>query len=167
MGKIILTTWFALIIISSTLLAYSVLFEIDSYDTVVNFKFQINEVIIEKNSTSQDITRLTITASLWNPSRFSSFEFISIEGYVFLNGQEPEYLHGREYFFRTVLPNENVSISWSYSIESQDLDLFNEADANGAWSWYFIIQVFLDSNIVGRSRYDRSQPFQGVKIITS
>ncbi|MFX0049918.1 MAG: hypothetical protein ACFFAJ_13520 [Candidatus Hodarchaeota archaeon] len=165
MGKIILLTWFALILIFSTILVYSVLYEIDAYDTVVKFQFQINEVIIEKNSTD-DIENLIIFASIRNPSQFSTFEFNSIRGYVFLNGLEPIYLHGREYFFKDVLPKENVSVSWGYSIEPQDADLLNEADESGTWSWYFYILVFLDSNIVGRNYYDRSQPFQGVKVIT-
>ncbi|MFX0170535.1 MAG: hypothetical protein ACFE9L_01315 [Candidatus Hodarchaeota archaeon] len=167
MGKIILITWFAIIIIFSTILIYSVFYEIDAYETVINFKFKINEVNIEKNSSTNEIIRLRISASIWNPSSFSSFQFNSIRGFVLLNGLEPEYLHGREYFFRTILPNENATVSWSYPILSHDAELLNEAEENGSWSWYFIIQVFLDSNIVGKVGYDRSQPFQGVKVITS
>lgn len=165
MRKIILATWLVITIGFSGLLIYSIVYEIDLYDTIVNFKFQIYDVSIVKNSTG-DIVSLIVSASIRNPSHFSSFDLNSIQVGVVLNEQESEYLYGPKWFLKTIQPRENTSVAWSYNIYPKDVDLFNKANTTGTWNWYFSISVRLDASIVGEGLFDRSQPFQGVRVIT-
>ncbi|MFX1282779.1 MAG: hypothetical protein ACFFB5_03955 [Promethearchaeota archaeon] len=167
MRKIVLIPWFLIVITFSGFLLYSTIYEIEAYNIIVNFEFQIFDVAVIKNSTG-DIVSLKISAIIWNPSHISSFEFRSITvRTIILNGETPEYLGGQKWFSRIISPRENVSVTWAYNIRPQAVVFFNEADHNETWSWFFVIQVNIDSNIIGRSGYDRSQPFQGAEVITT
>ncbi|MFX0205087.1 MAG: hypothetical protein ACFFDT_03810 [Candidatus Hodarchaeota archaeon] len=164
MRKFILVPWIVLIIGCSGLLFYSSIYEIDLYETLVNFKFQISDVNIIRNNTGE-ITTLHVSASIMNPSHFSSFTFLSIKGEVFLNGQESEYLRLVKWYSKTIHPREDKLITWSYEIFPQDIGLFIDANNTDTWNWYFSITIRLDASIVEEGLYDRSQPFQGVRII--
>lgn len=164
MRKSILITWLLIVIVFSGLLIYSTIYEIDAYETIIEFKFQINEVNINLNNMSEMVS-LIIQATIWNPSFFSSFELKSIQGSVLLNGQGSSYLAGQKWFYLTILPGENSRISWSYVIQLEDIDIFNNANSTQNWNWYFSIRLFIVSNIVEGNLYDRSQSFQGVKIL--
>jgi len=164
MKKIILTTWLIVILISSGLLAISIVYEIDEFQGMVNFQFHIESINVIKNSTS-NITNLEVTANIFNPSSFSNYELRKINNIIFLNGEEPEYLRGNKWFFKILKPQERINITWSYEVVLKDLNLLNRAEIEGNWNWYFYIQISLISNIIESLTFDRSQSFQGVEII--
>lgn len=164
MKKYIYGSWFLLIISFSGMLAYSTLYEIDSYQTVIDFRFEISSVSIVTNTTG-DFENLIINAFITNPSVFSSIRLKSIENIVFLNQQSSEYLRRLNWFALIIPKGKNASISWTHEILPQNIGIFNDANATANWNWSFDIQVNLVSSIIEESQYDRSQSFQGVKII--
>jgi hypothetical protein len=165
MRKNILIAWFIIVIASSTFLAYSIVYEIDSYQTVLNFTFEVTDVALTKNSSGTPI-HLQITADIWNPSFLSKITLNSIYNSVRLNDHASEYLQKTHWLFKRVSPRKTVSAVWSYTILQQDAYIFNEASTENSWNWDFSITVNLISQIVDQGHYDKSQLFQGVREIT-
>jgi hypothetical protein len=155
-----------MIIVFSGLLAFSTLFEIDSYQSVIDFKFQISEVAIHTNATGE-FEQISISGNFWNPSYFSSIRLKSIENIVLLNGQGSEYLRKLHWFTIMIPPRSNRPLSFSVNILHQDLEIFNEANATAIWNWSFHLSVNLFSSLIEEGQYDRSQEFIGVTMLGS
>ncbi|MHA1977207.1 MAG: hypothetical protein ACW98F_17495 [Candidatus Hodarchaeales archaeon] len=166
MRKIILIIWIIVVIVSSGILAYSTLYEIDSYQTVLDFKLQITNVGINTNSTGQ-FDRISISGNFWNPSYFSSIRLKSIENNVRLNGQGSEYLRKLHWFTLLISPRTNRPLSLTITILPQNLGIFTEANSTSIWNWSFNLKVNLVSSIIEAGQYDRSQEFTGVTMIVS
>ena len=164
MRKYVYGSWIVLIFTFSGILAYSTLFEIDSYQTVVDFRFQVSEVTISVNETNF-FKDLSVVADISNPSLFSSIRLKSIESTVSLNQQTSEYLRELHWFMIIIPPGENASINWGYEIIRQNEKIFISANTSSAWNWSFEIKVNLVSSIIEEGQYDRSQDFQGVTIL--
>jgi hypothetical protein len=166
MRKIILKSWIVLVFVFSGMLAYSTLYEIDSYQTVLDFKFQISDVSIMTNATGK-FERFSISGNFWNPSFFSSIRLKSIDNTVLLNGQGSEYLRKLHWFSIMIPPRNNRPVSLSFSILPQNIEIFNEANGSAVWNWSFHLNINLISSIIEEGQYDRSQEFNGVTIIIS
>lgn len=138
---------------------------IDSINSAVNFGLDIWDVSIIKNETGVP-EQLQISAVASNPSFFQPLKLESIRGTVYLNGQETNYLRGLKWFSKSLQPQSQDEISWSYEISSQDLEFLEDAETNGIWNWYFFLSVKLKDSYLESSQLDKSQPFGGVNYIT-
>ena len=165
MRKSILILWLVIVTSFTGILLYSTAAEIDAYHTVFNFEFQISDVTIIQNQTGNFQT-LEVSASIFNPSALFSFRVNMIKGIVMLNEQGSEYLRGPQWLLKTISPGANSSVTWAYPILEQDLDLLNDANTTGTWRWYFSLKVNVDTIVLGNDEFDRSQSFQGVKMVT-
>ncbi|MHA2110194.1 MAG: hypothetical protein ACW98W_01880 [Candidatus Hodarchaeales archaeon] len=164
MKKYIYASWFIIIFTFSGILAYSTLYEIDSYQTVIDFKFQVSQVTITTNTTGE-FENLIIDANIRNPSVFSSIRLKSVETTVFLNQQGSEYLR-RLHWFAIIIPSgKNTSVGMTYEILPHYYEIFKIANSSANWNWSFDIHVNLVSSIIEEGQYDRSQGFQGVRIL--
>jgi hypothetical protein len=159
--KVLIASWLIIVIGFSGVLLYSTAYEMDAYYTVINFQFQISEVVIIQNETG-DMTNLRLSASVSNPSLFSSITLNFVDSTVILNGRGTSYLRGTRWLVKDIPPSSSFLVSWGYSILTQDLSIIQDANTSGIWSWYILIELNLDTPIVGIALYDRSQPFQGV-----
>ena len=166
MRRKIIISWIIIVVIFSGILAYSTLYELDSYQTVLDFKFQIFNISISTNTENQ-FESLTISAIVSNPSQFSSIRLKSISNTVFLNEQGSEYLRGLHWFAIMIAPQKNTSVTWSYEIIAQNIHIFNGANMTNSWNWNFDITVNLFTNLIEEGQYDRSQEFQGVTQLNS
>lgn len=165
MRKIVLISWLIIIISFCGLFVSSIVYENDAFYTMMNFKFEIFEAIVVKNGTD-DIVSLRVSASIWNPSRVSSIRLHMVRGSVLINNQGSKFLKGAKWFSLDIYPQENESAMWAYSILPQDVNIFNEAEADGIWNWYFKIEITIISHLVGDNLYDVSQSLTGVKFTT-
>ncbi len=161
MRRIIFVTWSIIVVVSSVMLAYSTIYEIDSYQTVLDFRFQILDISIFRNETGH-FDRFRITGDFWNPSLFSSVRLQSIESVVVLNGQGSEYLQKAHWFVVMISAQSHRSISMTYVILPQDLEIFEASNTSTTWNWSLTIRVSVESSLLGTSKYDRSQEFIGV-----
>lgn len=166
MRKIIVASWFIIVLSFSALFLSSIVYEIDAYYTMRNFEFRLNEVSILKNSTD-DIVSLRVSANISNPSSLSHFTLYALRVYVYVNGQQLSYLKTQKWFITEVPPQDAIPIQWAYlDLQEKDIETLNQADTDNAWNWYFQITVTIISNLLGTEEYDRSQSFTGVKFIS-
>ena len=77
------------------------------------------------------------------------------------------YLRGTRWFVKTISSRGSSLVSLTYPVLIQDVDFLEDGITSGIWSWYFLIQIHLESVILGNAIYDRSQPFQGVNMQTN
>ena len=166
MRKVIIVTWIIIVIASSGILAYSTLYEIDSYQTVLDFKFTISDVTISTNAT-ENFDSFSIIGTFWNPSYFSSVRLRSIENTVVLNDRGSEYFRKLHWFTSLSPPRTNRSLILTLNILPQDIGIFNEANASATWNWSFNLKVNLVSSIIDAGQYDRSQEYTGVTMTSS
>jgi len=161
MKKIIIIIWLVWVILSAGILIFSIGYEVDMYYGIVNFDLEITQVTIVKNETGQ-ITKMQVSASVTNPSSLTSFEVLAIKPTVFLNEQNPEYIRGQKWIFAHIHPGKSVNISWQYTVEEADRELFNEAEQNNnTWNWFFYMEILLrfDSDLVDDYSFVRTQFF--------
>jgi hypothetical protein len=166
MNKIILISWIVITLSFTGLLVSSIIYEIDAFYTALNIEFEIYEATIVKNSTDNSFLSFKVSAWISNPSQISSFNLKSLRGPITLNNKHLEYVEGLKWFTKDILPQENTSISWAYTILEQDMDNFIEAEQIGSWEWFFDIKIVIVSNIIDSTMYDRSQSFSGVTFST-
>ncbi|MFX0013835.1 MAG: hypothetical protein ACFFB2_03645 [Promethearchaeota archaeon] len=167
MKKIILVSWLIIVLSFSGLFVSSIVYEIDAWYTMVNFKFELHEINIVKNST-EDIVSMRASATITNPSRISSFTLYSIRVSVSLNNQKLLYIsNSLKWYYLDVPPQENKIVSWGYlDLQQADVDILNAAESEGTWNWFLNIRVTLISGFLGTEDYDRSQSFLGVNFIS-
>ncbi|MFW9904657.1 MAG: hypothetical protein ACFFFH_10015 [Candidatus Thorarchaeota archaeon] len=166
MNKIILISWIVITLSFTGLLVSSIIYEIDAFYTALNIEFEIYEATIVKNSTDNSFLSLKVSAWITNPSQISSFILKSLRGPITLNSKSLEYVGGLKWFTIDILPQENTSVTWAYTILEQDVDKFIEAEKNGVWDWFFDIRIVIVSNLIESTMYDRSQSFSGVNFST-
>ncbi len=163
MRRIILVTWSIIVVVSSVMLAYSTIYEIDSYQTVMCMRFQVLDVSISRNS-SGHFDNFRLTGDFSNPSWFSSVRLKSIENVVVLNGEGSEYLRKVHWLIITIPAQSHRTIILTYDILPQFVEIFSEANSSNNWNWSFTITVNLESSLLESGQYDRSQEFTGVTI---
>jgi hypothetical protein len=166
MRKVIVASWFIIVLSFSALFVSSIIYEIDAFYTMRNFEFELNEVSIVKNSTD-DIVSLRVSANISNPSSLSDFTLYTLRVYVYVNNQRLSYLKTQKWFVDEVPPQDGIPVQWAYlDLQEKDLETLNQADSDNTWNWFFQITVTLISNLLGTEEYDRSQSFTGVKFIS-
>ncbi|MFX0206036.1 MAG: hypothetical protein ACFFDT_08610 [Candidatus Hodarchaeota archaeon] len=166
MNKIVLISWIVITLSFTGLLVSSIIYEIDAFYTAFNIEFEIYEATIVKNSTDNSFLSLKVSAWIKNPSQLSSFNLKSLRGPISLNNKRLEYVGGLKWFTKDILPQENASVRWAYTILEQDEDSFIEAENSGVWEWFFDIKIVIVSNIIESTMYERPQSFSGVNFST-
>ena len=166
MNKIILISWIVITLSFTGLLVSSLVYEMDAFYTALNIEFQIYEATIVKNSTDNSFLSLKLSAWITNPSQISSFNLKSLRGPISLNNIRFEYIGGLKWFTKNILPQENTTVTWAYTILEQDMDAFIDAERNGVWEWFFDIKILIVSHLIESTMYDRPQSFSGVNFST-
>jgi hypothetical protein len=164
----LLVIWLVVILGGSALLSYSSVYEVEVYRAAGQFDLRIHQVTILENGSSGDILLLQVNATCTNPSSMASFLLFSIDTLVFINGTQLQSARG---FvgptIGTIPPAASLSFVWSYYIdEAVDEAILQGVEASGSWSWYFWLRVFTVAPIRGLDSSMRSQPFEGVSVIT-
>ena len=151
----------SIILGSSVLLGLSAFYQTDTYRSL-SFTYQITEIRVLKNETSDSYTRVQVFGRIYNPSLTLSMELVHTDTHVYLNGQQLYYGFGFKGGRIIIPPGEDRPFSWSFSLTEADEALFQAAESSGNWNWFLFLEPLVQTTFLAETTNGRIELYRSV-----
>lgn len=159
------TTLFLAISLSSVvLLGVSSFYAVDTY-RAFGFTVEITDILVYKNETSGEYTRVKVQIKLFNPSFTLPIEYLWSKTHTMLNDQRLYLGIGDRYSRNVIPPGGFYETHYFQELSEFDQSLFQSAEASDTWIWFEFLQPYVDGGFLGPNQVNRPLLFEGVTLV--